>query len=900
MTYNSKDSVLLEFGDLTDRALDTVAREFPYRPDSQNIIRQSLTAYRKALKHVHAHIEQAHDGGAAGHVVCAMLSERIDRLILHVCRFFSQLSPDTMEYAIIALGGYGRRELNPCSDIDLLFLSDKPFAEAGSNSIRTLLQFLWDMNLDIGHSTRSMEECMDGAREDIYLATSLLEARFLAGNSSLWEAFRSRFSQWLHDDSGKQLAMRKIDERIQRLEFYHRTVQIQQPNIKECPGTLRDIHTARWLLQITERGNTLDEMVTGGLFSAHEKDAYEAGLDFLLRVRNSLHFLTGKKTDILDHLILPEVAKNLRYSGEGVSPVESFMRDYYMHVGRIRQLTDRIVEKFFIIVSGTGDEPYVTISENLRANGKKVALIREENETLAVHPKLLIEIFIVAGARGVNIKGSTSSLIEKNLPKFEGDLSGYSEIIAAFHNLINIREGVGRALRLMHEHGVLIKLIPEFEPICWHYQYDFYHMYTTDEHSLRVVENLEGMYTGKRTGDPELSVLMQDVTARSALYLAGLLHDIGKADGASHSKRGERMAARVLKRLSFDERTLELVQFLIRDHLLMSHVSQRRDIEDKDTVSDFIEHVGSAGRLRMLTLLTFADLLALSPDALTDWKRALIWNLYKKALMLIDRGFERTARTTRKSRIRDLADKFCGDFPRQKVREHLGNLPEQYLRVTMPAAIRKHLKGIESMKKRGAWASFHHKGKLTMLTVIAPDYPKALSDICGAITSSDINIVGAQIFTRNDGIIIDTFLVVNENAEALITPEKQHEFKRNLPQIIAGKIDVKHLIQSHIRRWKRRRKNVVYYPPRVKFYNDISSQYTVIDVFATDYTGLLYDITSILGENGIDIHTAKIGTDEDQVADAFYIRKDGVKIEDEAIIGELTAGIIGRLTRTSQ
>jgi [protein-PII] uridylyltransferase len=173
-----------------------------------------------------------------------------------------------------------------------------------------------------------------------------------------------------------------------------------------------------------------------------------------------------------------------------------------MHLGRIRQLTDRIVEKFFIIVSGTGDEPYVTISANLRANGKKVALNCEETNTLTAHPELLIEIFIVAGSRGVNIKGSTSSRIEKNLPGFERDLSGYPEVVAAFHNLINMREGVGRALRLMHEHGVLTKLIPEFEPICWHYQYDFYHMYTTDEHSLRVVENLEGMYTGNLAGDP--------------------------------------------------------------------------------------------------------------------------------------------------------------------------------------------------------------------------------------------------------------------------------------------------------------------------------------------------------------------------------------------------------------
>ncbi|MBN1292109.1 MAG: [protein-PII] uridylyltransferase [Candidatus Latescibacteria bacterium] len=884
-------SNIKDFSRIAERAFSDIARDHPYANGSTVDIRRSLNAYRAGLKCLYQSVEEHHLNKAPGKLICSMLTELIDCLVIHAhCLFFSG-NTDSDELVIIALGGYGRSELNPYSDIDILFLSRETPDNRQNNSIQAQVQFLWDMNLDLGHSTRTIEDCLDAAKNDTYLATSLLEPRFITGNRTLWDDFINMYSNLINEGFGKEIAAQKIKDIKNRHEYFHNTVQIQEPNIKECPGTLRDIHTIRWLLLSTHQGKYLRDLTKNGLLTESEETTIEDDMDFLLRLRNALHFAVGKKSDVLNHLSLPDIAKNLRYTGTGAQPVEKLMREYYMHVARIRQLTCRIVDEFTTLITNATPEPFKAVSEHFSSNGKYIRLKSETSGSIKEHPGLLVEIFSATGAQGLNITRKTSSVISERIQSYGLKFPQYEGVETAFHNLINMRSGVAYSLRLLHEHDMLVKLIPEFASICWHYQYDFYHRFTTDEHSLRVVKNLEDMAVGNSPADPELIAIMQDVAAKGALYLAGLLHDIGKSSGASHSKHGERLAALALKRLGFDDRTIELVRFLIREHLLMSHISQRRDIEDKDTINDFIKIVTSTDRLRMLTLLTFADLMALSEDALTDWKRALIWDLYDKVFLRIEKGFDSTAHTS-KEHFDRVYNKLKIDVPKRDIGSHLSKLPEQYLRVTTPAMILKHIKGIELMKKRGAWASFRHHGKMNTLTVIAPDHPKALSNICGAITSSDINIIRAQIFTRDDDIIIDTFHVVNESGEALIEPETQFEFKQKLPKIISGEFNVRDLIRDHTRRWKRRKKQVVYSPPRLKIYNDISPNYTIMDVFATDYTGLLYDITSVIASHDIDIHTAKIGTDEDQVADAFYIRKDGKKITDKNQIEQLSNEII--------
>jgi len=872
-----------------------IARSHPPGRESQTIVRQSIKAYRALLSLFLRRITKMHDAHSSGIKICSMITDLIDCFVIHAFSLNSSCGNGETGFAVITLGGYGRHELNPFSDIDILCLIGDVTAGKCDNEISKMVQFLWDINLDLGHSTRTVKECIEAAENDTNFATALLEGRYLAGSETLVKNLFVHYNGWLEKISRKQMITEKIEERNQRLDFYHNTVQIQEPNVKECPGALRDIHTARWLLMLTGSGKSIQGFHTSGFLSEQDVSAFEVDLDFLLRIRNALHFLTGKKTDLLDHLMLPDIARNLGYSGEGVYPVEKLMHDYYMRAGRVRRLTDRVTLKILALINGDSVEHFKTTREGFRMSGKKISLSAGQKKSLTVYPELIVRLFAQAGSQDLTVSGETVSTFERFLEKFSGELSLLQPVREAFWNIINMKKGVARTLRLLHEYGVLTKLIPEFGEISWHYQYDFYHTYTTDEHSIRVVENLERMTLG--TGvSPELREVMIDVTARGALFLSGLLHDIGKGRGKDHSRRSERMATLALKRLGFDDRTIELVQFLIREHLLMAHISQRRDIDESDTIDDFIEHVGSAGRLRMLTLLTFADFMALSEEALTEWKKALLWRLYTKALMLIEKGFEFKTAVQGKHGIASFVNALSSSIPENVLKNHLKQLPDQYMRMTRPAAVREHIQGIARMKRCGAWASFRHTGNRSLLTVIGRDHQKALSDICGTITSSDISISGARIFTRNDDIIIDTFFVTTGESQPHIPLELQRTFKQNIVRVFAGKLNVNDLISDYKERWKRRRKKVIFAPPRVKIYNDISTKYTIVDVFATDYIGLLYDITSVIASFNIDIHTARIGTDEDQVADAFYVQhRDGGKIVEEKMLDELKKSIIEKL-----
>ncbi len=856
-----------------------------------------ILSYRELIISYREKAREAHDHGMSGFAVCAILSDLADRFILHVAK---EMHSDS-GVAIIALGGYGRRELNPFSDVDLLFLFGEGGEEAHEAQVRGMIQFLWDLNLDIGHSTRSVSECLDAARDDTDLATSLLEGRYLAGNQSVWNMFREQFNAWISAGGGQRLIERKLAERDERHTGEQSAVQVQEPNVKESPGGLRDIHTARWLYMLAGGSGDMGGLRDDNFLYEWETGPYYEGFDFLLRVRNTMHFVTGKKTDLLAYLILPDIAKALGYPGSKTSRTEHFMRDYYSHAGEVHRLTSHIIARYQrqmgLTPAEDGEIPLEINGFDVR--NSTIGLRDTDAAGLNDHPETVIRLFSAAASHRLRISGETTWRIEQAVRTFGSDIAEKEEVRTAFHDLINRDENRGGAFRLMHQHGFLVKLIPEFAGISWHYQYNFYHAYTTDEHSIRAVEYIDRISQGQLPRQPELTAIMSDVTARGALALAALLHDVGKGSGAGHSLRGERMAARAMARLGYDDRTTELVRFLIREHLTMSHMAQRRDIEDDETVRDFTLKMESAGRLRMLTILTFADLLSLSATALTDWKKALLLNLFNKSMRLLDREYEQPASRP----LRKLVDKILKGhesnyLTREIIQEHVGQLPEQYVNVNTPQRIRSHIRGISRLDHKGVWSSFRKWSDVTLLTVITRDYPKALSDICGTITASDINILGAWIFTRNDGIIIDMFLVIGPEDAPVISPGLQKSFKYNLDKVFTGHMPVTKLIASHADRWKRRRRRIIYRPPQVRIHNDVSTRYTVIDVFAMDYTGLLYDISSVLASFKVDIHTAKIGTDEDRVADAFYVRKSGGgKIDEPELLKEIEAAILDTLNR---
>ncbi len=883
------DNLTAATGIPVEEELAAVERAFAEAGDAPSAVRRRIAGYREVLDRSREAVAVLHREGASGVAVCALLTDMTDRFVSHAVHRVFASSHDSGP-AVLALGGYGRRELHPHGDVDLLFVIEDAAEGRYDDAVAAVLQYLWDIGFDLGHSTRTVTGCMDWAVADHTFATSLLEGRFVLGNDTIRRELDTAFLGWLRGEEGQSLSALKLEERAKRRALFGGSAQVQEPNVKESPGGLRDVQFIRWLFRIAEvRGETAPLLkVTGAPGPALVRGEH----DFLLRLRNALHFLTGRRTDLLDHIILPEAAASLGYPGTGNEPVERLMRDYYRHAGRIFRVAERVharmAEPAEPTVYSRSRDGILVGSRDLRFDAGASAL-------LAAKPRRLLNLFALAGAQDLRIAGESAMMVEAIVEGLPPVIADDPAVQAAFRDICNLPRGTARTFRLLREYGLMERLIPEFAGIDWHYQYDFYHAYTTDEHSLRVVEHLES-FAGQVPPDPALGAVMAEVPARAALYLAGLLHDIGKVQGSDHPRRGAALAARALRRLGLDERTVELVQFLTRDHLLFSHVSQRRDIEDPETVADFAARIGSAGRLRMLLLLTFADLMALSPTALTDWKRSLLWDLYQRGLHHIEYGYERHTTRSRTQAIETAIAAFPSTA-RPDIRAHLEKLPEQYVRVTRPETVARHLRGIAAMQRHGAWASFRRRGAISHLTVITPDYHHALADICGAITASDINILGARIFTRSDGIVIDTFLVTDPAGGAVSDTAVQRSFKRNLGLVVRHEDTAAALIRSHSRRWRRRKKNVVYAPPRVSIRNDISRRHTVIDIFATDYTGLLYDITSVLADLGLDIHAARIGTDQDQVVDAFYVQLNGEKITDPARLEEIERALIGALER---
>ncbi len=872
--------------------LETVESDQP-KDTTPSRYRRRLNSFREVFTENRGIVERFFDSGGSGKESALFLTALSDAFVIHACQ--SHID-DSSGLALVALGGYGRKELNPGSDIDILCIVPDKMTAAREGEIHGMIQFLWDMHFDVGHSTRSICDCLAAAEEDSDFATSLLDGRFLHGERELWETLQEQYRDCLDGAFGRELARGKLEERKQRLATFHNTVQIQEPNIKECPGALRDLHVIRWLAVLTGSG-ALETFIDKGFITAAEAGQLEQDIDFFLRIRNALHFLTGRKSDVLDHLVLPEVAVKAGYRGKGNLPVESLMHDYYMCAGRVKRICDRIASNAGEEVDGAVSCDFVYAGDGIMISDTEAGIQGVDRERFMLEPALLIRLCRVAGERGLSLTAEMSARIEDFIETAPDSLFLSEEVQEAFRELFNAKNGIAATLRLMHAHGILTRIVPEFDEISWHYQFDFYHTYTTDEHSIRVVENLEKLVNGGDSSLDWLTEIADEITAKAALYLAGFFHDIGKKTGRGHAKEGEKMTARALKRLNFDSRTVKLVRFLVAEHLVMSHISQRRDIDDEDTVRDFIEKVGSTGRLRLLTLITFADLMALSESAMTDWKKSLLRSLFNKGLMMIEKGFEAHAAASLKQRWDAVAGSGKNGLSRELIAAHLDLLPEQYLRVSDAGTVRSHIAGVEKMRKRGAWASFRSGRDYSLLSVITADYSRALSDICGTITASGINIIGARIFTRDDGVIIDTFLVTGRDGEPVIRPEIQRDFKRNLIEVVVNGTDVAGLISDYHRRWRRVKKAVVYSPPRVRIHNDISSNYTVVDIFAIDYAGLLYDITSVFASLDIDIHTAKIGTDEDQVADAFYIKSSGGgKIADSAVLDKMRRLIIKRLS----
>jgi [protein-PII] uridylyltransferase len=872
---------------------------------------EQVTMFRRFLKIETERLRMRHRWGLSGGEIASKRSDVVDLVVCRACQWAATQLPSSLDIesrcAVVALGGYGRRELAPFSDVDLLFLHAGQRSEGTTTFVEQVLYLLWDIGLTVGHSFRSVSESVAMAREDPHSRTAMAEARLITGNAHLFRRLRreleSVFTNKRETDAFLEAMRRELEARYAK---FGRTVCLQEPNVKESAGGLRDLHTVLWVGQARWGCQGLDDLRAEDHISSAEYAAARRAYDFIARVRNEAHFSTGRKTDWLTLDVQPLLAANLGYEPKpGLLASELFMRDYYQRAHELHQFCESFLmraiglqtekRRFSLWAkkpSGLGSfearrgklywrgDPKALGEKGTRHKVKgrsDYSSLVTDQPSLISHPMRLMEAFSVAQREGVDLSDELKHLIRVRLPLVDRRFRASPQASHAFIEILQRRGRVANALRMMHETGFLSRFLPEFARITFLVQHDFYHKYTIDEHTLQAVEALDRVAERGDVPGTRLGNVFAEVNDAAPLYLGLLLHDIGKGHGGSHVPRGVRIAGAVCQRLGLDQQRTAEVVFLVQHHLLMSHLSQRRDLAEESLIEEFVTTVGTLDRLNKLLLLTYADTAGVGPGVWNDWKGVLLWDLYTRARSRLRRGAPARGGQTRARLLaqqinRGLALKFLPS----EIERHLAMLPERYLRVTEPGRIARQLqliKRLEDERLVTEWRTIEEE-HCTELTVCTYDRAGLFARIAGTLTAQGINILSADLYTREDGVVIDTFKLSQIGGHRPVGAEQWPRVDQNLQAAIEGRYDVAAAVEN----WRakatpgsKRHKHHRGAQPTVCFDSDASATRTVVEVKAEDEPGLAYTIASTLTALGLNITFAKVATEKSLALDVFYV-----------------------------
>ncbi len=903
--------------DIRFRAL--LAERAPGLPteDGEALRRALLPSVKAFIADERARIEAVHRAGASGLEVVALQAELVDAVICELFRLAHDSLPQAVRdrtegCAVVALGGYGRRELNPGSDVDVMFLHPRQ-VDAYDNFILThVLYFLWDLGFTVGHSCRSLGDAMRMMEADLTARTSMLESRFLAGSHAVFVEFQGRMWRSLQGRRVQQYIQSKLQEQAQRHGKYGGSVFLQEPNVKEGPGGLRDFHVGLWVARARYHLDDLKSLPALGLFTPVELAQCLQALDFLLRVRSELHYLRGGKNDILSLPLQVPVAAHLGFEdGATVYGVERFMQQYYLRAGTVHQLAGRLIERC-TARPGSHVEAVMKklrardIGDNFTEINRQIHILPAQQATFQEDPVRLLKIFWYRQEMGYDLSPEAKEIIRSNIHLITDEFRRGNRALGFFLAILRAPRGVGGTLRLMHQLGILTAYIPEFARLNCLVQYDYYHRYTVDEHTFVLLDHLEALAETEELRLQEFRRIAGELKKVEILKLAILLHDIGKGEGHGHVERGVAIAEAVLTRMGLAAGDIDAVKFLISQHLEMAHIAERRDLDDERLIIEFARLVGNEDLLKMLYLLTYLDINAVGPQVWTDWKGTLLWELFIKTHTILTRGVPEGEEEQRRaaSLVASLVAELAPEFGAEVVRQHLDLMPTRYVLTTSSTKVAQHLQLLESVRRgepvASRWAAYPMAGYSELL-VCAPGAPGRFAKVVGTLTANGINILSAQLFSRADGVMIRAFQVSDGGGGALTDEAVWQRFARDLRGIILGQVEVRELIKA-------RRRDLLTKPipragevhPRVEFDNVVSDRYTVIDVRGPDRLGILYGIASTLSELDVDVVLAKIATELDQVMDVFYVtEKDERKVAEgprmeairEAVVRAIAEGI---------
>ena len=855
-----------------------------------------------------AGIRDMHAGGAGGLRVVQAITALHDGLIesaFERVRTEMGLPVNPAGWALAAVGGYGRGELNPHSDIDIMFLCREGAPEAGKEFATNTLHLLWDLGLNLGYSVRTASDCLSLMKNDFTIMTSLLESRLICGDAEIFEGFTRKINAQRGAKAAEDYVREKLIERTMRHKKHGDSVYLREPNIKEGAGGLRDIHAALWISRIKRGAGSLDGLYEKGLVREMDLRRLKGSRDYLLRLRNELHYLSGHRQDVLSFELQEQAAKDFGYRPRpGRMAVENFMRAYYLRARGVREVTHYVIEK--ALGKGTGKRWFFLpptksrIDSRFYVMGRLLCLEEEPGEALRARPETMLEAFWHCQSHSVRMSDMLKDAVLDNVGLVNRKLRESPEAGGIFLRMLGRPEGLYEALERMHRLKALGRFLPEFGAVDALVQHDMYHKYTVDEHSLLAVRKITELLTGEGLAYPEFKDALLRVKDRQVLFFSVLMHDTGKAAGKGHSERGAVLAGEAARRLGMDGARAEKVEFLIRNHLLMAHISQRREISEPKVIEKFCRIVDSPELLDMLYLLTYADMSAVGPELFNDWKMMLLKELHERALSLLRDEISPVAFD--RDRVAGLRMKIAAEALTRKagtaleINAFLDRLPPNYV-LTVPAetAVR-HFELTRGMKGDDLVLDHRHDRRgYTDLTVILHDMMGILYICAGALAAKNMNILSAQIFTGKDGIIVDTLQVTDYNKKPAHDDALWEDIKASLAKLLRGQRRVEDIMPaapSYMKRTALREK-----PVRVLVDNEASDRYTVVEVYAPDRVGLLFDITRELYRQGCYISSAKVDTEVDQVVDVFYVTDIfRHKIEDRERIKTITEALVAAVS----
>lgn len=897
-----------------DRVLAEAARELAERTRKRRD--DWLPIFKRFLKIEEHRLRLWHNAGGGGREIARQRADLIDIVFRELFENISGTSTGktsgSERVVVAAFGGYGRREMNPFSDVDIMFLVErgKP-SERLENTIRQTLTGLWDLGFKVGHSTRSVAQAIKAANDDMVTKTSMLECRFLLGDRELFNDFKARFERDCLVGQEEAYIRWRFTSQVENHEKYGGTVFVQEPNVKNGVGGLRDYQNLLWIGQVAHRLNSTAKLAERRYVRSSERRALEKAYDFLLRVRTEMHYINSRPIDGITLQLQGKVATAFHYPQKHIlRRCEAFMRDYYSHTRDLAQITSSALDRMelptarpsrtgALLSSIIGRKPRVEKIDGFQIRDGQIFPLSREifNEDVF----RLMRVFQLAQRRKLELSPELRDLLRRRARLIDRTFQYARVTREIFLDILSHKGEVGRILRAMHEVGILGRYLPEFGALTCLVQHEFFHRYTADEHTLVCIEKLDGVLLSEERRLAGYRSLFQKLEDPSMLYLAVLLHDVGKAANSRHHEEQSAMLAhRVARRLQLSPERRRKLLTLVDHHYAMSHTAQTRNLDDPATTAEFAAIVKSRLNLEALMLLTLADGMGTSDEKWSDWKESLVWSLYRKTNEFLEAGprWVEERRRDRDDLLEDVRRLLPRDFA-EETEAHFDYMPERYFHAFDADRIVGHLQLFRAFFERRmqpeyalapvfAWIDRPDMGH-TEVWVCGWDRERLLERIAGAFLSANINILSADIFTRGDSLALDIFRVCDARHQAVTSPRDREKVEARLREALrVAEFDFTPLIAEPSRLRGYRLSQDAELPTRITISNAAHPLYTIVEVQTPDRLGLLYSLLRALGGAGISIQTSRITTEMEVAMDTFYVMgRDDRKITDEPAIERL-------------